>query len=49
MTDAFVFVNLYDLRMVLNGFGFDDPTNQEYEAYRRLRKQVGYGDGDSKG
>jgi hypothetical protein len=35
-------VSLELLRMVLDGFGFDDPTDDEYAAYLELRRQVGY-------
>jgi hypothetical protein len=29
-------VSLQDLAMVLDNFGFDDPTDASYEAFQRL-------------
>lgn len=39
-----VTVDRDDLLKALNGFGFDDPEDDEYDAYKRLRRALGRGD-----
>jgi hypothetical protein len=37
---GFVTVDLDDLKLILTGFGFDDPSDRQYAACLRVRVQV---------